>query len=493
MASIFGSKNAKESWAVLEDLSLYDNESWNDPRDLAKPVKAISLPHDLPSTSDRRLVELENQVQRLMEAHLAPKQPVQVNKITSSCEICSGPHDTQYCMENPEQAFFEYASSCTDEAGGKWYTFKPDQNNLGNTYNPSWKIHSNLRWRQPQNSQNKFSNPPNRFQPNGSIPNRPFNNNPQSFNSQSNLKGLMSNFMESQDARLSKFEADFKQRHSEMTNKIDTVLKAITDRIMGALPSDMVKNPKLNVNSTSPVLSACSYLTEDPQCSTQIYSLINVVTICPKQPDESQNNKPEEEEREEMNNPENINTNPSSPPDPSSSDTEFVCTKRDDSDVMFIEIIKKNDDSREEEPKVDENAEAGELEVEYFDIFPTRSELAYHKYLMNGPIHSIFLRNPIITEVCPSNLKIPCNIGHVHMEKAYIDLNSPLNFMTRTLYNWIMRRKLDPRGDPNRRVSNFTGRIKEVHVFVGNFTYFIDAMIVEDISSIIDPRLSQVV
>ncbi|GJX11384.1 MAK10-like protein [Tanacetum coccineum] len=89
-------KNAKESWALLEDLALYDNESWNDRRDFAKPVK----------------------------------QPAQVNKITSSCEICSGPHDTQYCMENPEQAFVDYASSRTDEAGGKLYTFKLDQNNL---------------------------------------------------------------------------------------------------------------------------------------------------------------------------------------------------------------------------------------------------------------------------------------------------------------------------------------------------------------------------
>ncbi|GJV14961.1 hypothetical protein Tco_1360284 [Tanacetum coccineum] len=112
-------RNAEESWAILEDLALYDNESWNDPRDFAKPVKAISLPQDVPSTSDRRLIELQNQVQRLMEAHLAPKQPIQVNKIISSCEICSGPHDTQYCMENPEQAFVEYASSRTDEAGGR--------------------------------------------------------------------------------------------------------------------------------------------------------------------------------------------------------------------------------------------------------------------------------------------------------------------------------------------------------------------------------------
>ncbi|GKB46621.1 hypothetical protein Tco_0897374, partial [Tanacetum coccineum] len=53
----------------------------------------------------------------LMEAHLALTQPTQVNKITTLCEICSGPHDTQYCMEDPEQAFVEYASLCTDEAG----------------------------------------------------------------------------------------------------------------------------------------------------------------------------------------------------------------------------------------------------------------------------------------------------------------------------------------------------------------------------------------
>ncbi|GJY61306.1 retrotransposon ORF1 [Tanacetum coccineum] len=112
---------------------------------------------------------------------------------------------------------------------------------------------------------------------------------------------------------------------------------------------------------------------------------------------------------------------------------------------------------------------------------------------MSGPIPSLFLRNPIITEGCPSNLKIPCNIRHVHVEKAYIDLNSPLNVMTRIMYNWIMRRKLDPREGINRGVNNFTGRIKGMHVFVGNFTYVIDFMIVEDISSIIDPRLSQVV
>ncbi|GJZ04913.1 hypothetical protein Tco_0538188 [Tanacetum coccineum] len=67
--------------------------------------------------------------------------------------------------------------------------------------------------------------------------------------------------------------------------------------------------------------------------------------------------------------------------------------------------------------------------------------------------------------------------------------------MTRMQYNWIMRKQLEPREDPEslRGISNFTGRIRGMHVFVRNFTYVSDFIIVEDINSVIDPRLSQVV
>ncbi|GJQ98050.1 hypothetical protein Tco_0009189 [Tanacetum coccineum] len=87
-------------------------------------------------------------------------------------------------------------------------------------------------------------------------------------------EGVVSEFMASQDAKLSKFEADFKQQQSEMTNKIDTVLKVITNRIAGMLPSDTVKNPKL---SATPVLSARSYPTIDPQCLTHPSNSINAI------------------------------------------------------------------------------------------------------------------------------------------------------------------------------------------------------------------------
>ncbi|GKD02386.1 hypothetical protein Tco_1177360 [Tanacetum coccineum] len=71
--------------------------------------------------------------------------------------------------------------------------------------------------------------------------------------------------MASQDARLSKFKADFKQQQREMTNKIDTVLKAITDRMAGALPSDTVKNPKLNINSTTSVFDSHDSMAEEEE------------------------------------------------------------------------------------------------------------------------------------------------------------------------------------------------------------------------------------
>ncbi|GJY78493.1 hypothetical protein Tco_0484294 [Tanacetum coccineum] len=85
--------------------------------------------------------------------------------------------------------------------------------------------------------------------------------------------------MAPQDARLSKFEADFKPQQSEMTNKIDTFLKAINDRMTGALPSDTVKNPKLNVNPTSLVLSVRSYPMQDPQSLSHPFNSLPVLEV----------------------------------------------------------------------------------------------------------------------------------------------------------------------------------------------------------------------
>ncbi|GJT39766.1 hypothetical protein Tco_0939631 [Tanacetum coccineum] len=86
---------------ALKDLALYDNENWNDPRDFAIPVKAISLPQDVRVHVIRTPHRGENQVM-LNGSSSAPMQTTQVNLKSTSFEICSGPTTTQYCMEDPE-------------------------------------------------------------------------------------------------------------------------------------------------------------------------------------------------------------------------------------------------------------------------------------------------------------------------------------------------------------------------------------------------------
>ncbi|GJV40249.1 hypothetical protein Tco_1418689 [Tanacetum coccineum] len=142
--------------------------------------------------------------------------------------------------------------------------------------------------------------------------------------------------------------------------------------------------------------------------------------------------------------------------------------KEIDSDVMLIDLIKDNEHPSDNELNEDDDVGGEEFEGNHFEKFLTCGELAYHKYLMHDPYLSEIVRDPIIKRGNPSNLMIPCNIGHVHIEKSYIDLDSPLNIMSRSCYNWIMTARLAPRKNPN-------------------------FMIIKDISSVIDPRVSHVV
>ncbi|GKE10523.1 hypothetical protein Tco_1414074 [Tanacetum coccineum] len=389
MASIFGSKSKFFMTMSLPSQDEPVTNRQNDPRDFAKPVKAISLPQDVPSTSDRRLIELENQVQSLMEAHLAPMQPTQVNKITTLYEICSGPHDTQYYMKDPEQAFVEYASSRTDKAG---------------------------------------------------------------------------------DARLSKFEADFKQRQSKMTNKIDTVLKAITDRMAGALPSDMVKNPKLNVNTITSVLSARSYPTKDPQCSTHIHGSINIITIHLKQQSISHNSKAEEKEREREGDPEDTNTI-------AYNEEQKDTPQLEREDITVVDNLGPNRDEKGIEW----------LDVEEpLDLVDTSEESVLESSIKEMPKCSLNYDFKI-KKGDPRNLKIPCMIGYKFTANAYIDVDLPMNIMSLAYYNSIRKNGCKYRG------RNFVGLGRDMHTFVGNMSYVIDFTILENIETNIDPSLSHVI
>ncbi|GKC94883.1 protein kinase-like domain, concanavalin A-like lectin/glucanase domain protein [Tanacetum coccineum] len=86
-------------------------------------------------------------------------------------------------------------------------------------------------------------------------------------------------------------------------------------------------------------------------------------------------------------------------------------------------------------------------------------------------------------------------IGHFDKKQAYLDMESPINAMSKLHYNWIMSKRLGPRRKPSnpRKICNLMGRVKGLTVFVGNFTYECDFMLLKDTTSVIDHDLGLVI
>ncbi|GKE91669.1 hypothetical protein Tco_1572764, partial [Tanacetum coccineum] len=152
----------------------------------------------------------------------------------------------------------------------------------------------------------------------------------------------------------------------------------------------------------------------------------------------------------------------------------------------------------EREKEVEEETE-GEIkeeeddDPEHFDTFPTMKELRYHEWLLKNP-RPPWVKAKIITENV-NNVKFSCMIGQFNKEKAYLDLESPINIMSRLHYNWIMSNRLEPRRKPSnpKKNYNFVGRVKGLKVLVGNFTYECDIMVLKDTTSVIDHYLGSMV
>ncbi|GKE89804.1 zinc finger, CCHC-type containing protein, partial [Tanacetum coccineum] len=60
-------KNTDESWEIIENLTLYDHEGWDEIKEFVKPIKAISTPQGIPKTPDQRVIELEDQINFLLK------------------------------------------------------------------------------------------------------------------------------------------------------------------------------------------------------------------------------------------------------------------------------------------------------------------------------------------------------------------------------------------------------------------------------------------
>ncbi|GJU33850.1 hypothetical protein Tco_1182204 [Tanacetum coccineum] len=60
-------KNTNESWEIIENISLYDQEGWDDTKEFVKPVMAIIAPQGIMKIPNQRLLELEDQINFLLK------------------------------------------------------------------------------------------------------------------------------------------------------------------------------------------------------------------------------------------------------------------------------------------------------------------------------------------------------------------------------------------------------------------------------------------
>ncbi|GJR39660.1 hypothetical protein Tco_1215344 [Tanacetum coccineum] len=119
------------------------------------------------------------------------------------------------------------------------------------------------------------------------------------------------------------------------------------------------------------------------------------------------------------------------------------------------------------------------------DLVNVRDESVYESLIEKMPICSLNFDFKI-GKGDPSNLKIPCMIGHKFIANAYINLYLPMNVMYLAYYNTIKSQGYEHRG------LNYVGIGMDMQVFLGNISYVMDFTILDNVEANIDPSLSQV-
>ncbi|GKA57401.1 hypothetical protein Tco_0756589 [Tanacetum coccineum] len=147
------------------------------------------------------------------------------NVVPLRSDTIRGPHDTQYCMENPEQAFVNYASSHTDEVGAKQFTINQGPRSFNEAAN-AWKEKPGFNWAHDQTFM--------------SLRNGSFSTYSSSY--QMKLEKVLIDFDSHQEGILSSLRAQLGQQQDDMISKINLWWKAISEKL-DDMPTQQNRNP----------------------------------------------------------------------------------------------------------------------------------------------------------------------------------------------------------------------------------------------------------
>ncbi|GJV42503.1 hypothetical protein Tco_1420943 [Tanacetum coccineum] len=317
------------------------------------------------------------------------------------------------------------------------------------------------------------------------------------------LEKALLDFNSHQEKRLSHLKTQHGQQHDDMIKKINLLWKNVSEKLNDASTTENTRNSmapksivaishveklrKKGIKSPSKLFSpkylspaSIKELNKNPSASKRVYFVNSIVIL-------STDSDTEEEDISSIN----------------AHEHELGSKIRRNEEVKeqgkeVEEIFKDEETEIETEEEVEEvfdneTEEEEDEDEKYYNSLPAIKELIYHEWLLKNPRPS-WVKEKIRAEN-PSNIKISCMIGHFFQKHAYIDLESPINIMSRNQYNRIMTYKLGPRkklSNPN-KIRNFVGRVKGLRVFIGSLAYKCNFMILEDTTSVIDDCLGEFV
>ncbi|GKB47718.1 hypothetical protein Tco_0898471 [Tanacetum coccineum] len=248
---------------------------------------------------------------------------------------------------------------------------------------------------------------------------------------QTKLEKALIDFDSHQEKRLSSLRTQLGQQQDDMISKINLLWKAVSEKLDDAPIRDTAGNPAAQMNFTS---------TNDPtreelrgkgiKSPSKLLSLKYL----------SQSSLAEQ------------NRNPSSPKRVHFVNSIVILNKEDEAkeegnvktsttEYEDHEMTVESEEEFEEETK-DEIEEEEEDSPKHFDTFPTMKELRYHEWLLKNP-RPPWVKAKVRTGNL-NNVKFSCMIGHFDKKQAYLDMESPINVMSRLHYNWIMSKRLGP-------------------------------------------------
>ncbi|GJQ92595.1 hypothetical protein Tco_0003734 [Tanacetum coccineum] len=299
-----------------------------------------------------------------MEDHLAPTQPTQVNKVSSPCKTFSGPHDTQYCMKNPEQAFVDYTSSRINEVEGKRFTPNQGPRNFNESTN-TWKEKPNFNWAYTQT----FTSPQG-----GSV-------SIHSSSYQMKLEKALLDFDSNHEKRLSYLKTQLEQQQDDMIGKINLLWKTVSEKL------NNVSTPKNVRNSIAPKsIAAISHaerkeLRRKESKAHQNYSPKLSLSRIHKRIKQKSN----------------------------SSKTRSFC--QFNHDVEVEEVIEEEESEFETDEEVEEilKEEKDDEDSKKFNSFPTIEELTHHERLLKKSSY-----------LCGNN-RSPIHLGEMVFGRPFIE------------------------------------------------------------------------